>query len=352
MNWSSRSYRRSWRSARPAFHDAFIKIKESHRAKVLISRHRDGEFNAIAVERLGIGTIRGSGDHGSAFHRKGRCRRVQGDGARASRTATISHRRQTCRNARGSPPRHHHAGAGIRTADPAIRDGNQPLHSVEQLGPHHHQFAIRAGRSGWGLMRCIVPPDADGETMEKLRLQVGDLFERSDPSRLCAGRPSGRSAGRHRHNLAMTAFSDADLRIGATGRFVQIGLHLQAQLFHGLAISVGRHMHRINPHHCAPPEWQIDGGCGVPIVQPNEERLLPSRRQGSDRPDSRAQHDDAEAGDPRAFRHVCRRCDIVAVLERAHHLLEAPTPPCGETPTRDRRSRGWSRCQAVRRRWR
>src|ERR1700686_4736683 len=49
----------------------FIKTKKSHRAKVLISRHRDGEFNAIAAERLGIGTIRGSGDHGGAFHRKG-----------------------------------------------------------------------------------------------------------------------------------------------------------------------------------------------------------------------------------------------------------------------------------------
>jgi lysophospholipid acyltransferase (LPLAT)-like uncharacterized protein len=45
--------------------------KAGHRAKVLISRHRDGEFNAIAAQRLGIGTVRGSGDHGSAFHRKG-----------------------------------------------------------------------------------------------------------------------------------------------------------------------------------------------------------------------------------------------------------------------------------------
>ena len=49
----------------------FIKNKESYRAKVLISRHRDGEYNAIAAESLGIGTIRGSGDHGSSFHRKG-----------------------------------------------------------------------------------------------------------------------------------------------------------------------------------------------------------------------------------------------------------------------------------------
>ena len=53
------------------FMTPFIKTKESHRGKVLISRHRDGEFNALAVERLGIGTIRGSGDHGSAFYRKG-----------------------------------------------------------------------------------------------------------------------------------------------------------------------------------------------------------------------------------------------------------------------------------------
>jgi len=51
----------------------FIKKKgdDSFRAKVLISRHRDGEINAIAAERLGIGTIRGSGDHGTEFNRKG-----------------------------------------------------------------------------------------------------------------------------------------------------------------------------------------------------------------------------------------------------------------------------------------
>jgi lysophospholipid acyltransferase (LPLAT)-like uncharacterized protein len=41
------------------------------RAKVLISRHRDGEINAIAAERLGIGAIRGSGSLGRDFLRKG-----------------------------------------------------------------------------------------------------------------------------------------------------------------------------------------------------------------------------------------------------------------------------------------
>ena len=48
----------------------FLKRAE-HKVKVLISRHRDGEVNAIAVERLGMPAIRGSGDHERRFHRKG-----------------------------------------------------------------------------------------------------------------------------------------------------------------------------------------------------------------------------------------------------------------------------------------
>lgn len=50
----------------------FVKRNEArHRAKVLISRHNDGELNARAAENLGIGTIRGSGSHSGDFHRKG-----------------------------------------------------------------------------------------------------------------------------------------------------------------------------------------------------------------------------------------------------------------------------------------
>jgi lysophospholipid acyltransferase (LPLAT)-like uncharacterized protein len=41
------------------------------RTKVLVSRHHDGEINAIAAERLGVGTIRGSGSHGGSFVHKG-----------------------------------------------------------------------------------------------------------------------------------------------------------------------------------------------------------------------------------------------------------------------------------------
>jgi hypothetical protein len=48
----------------------FVRQAE-HRAKVLISRHRDGEINAIAAEWLGVQTIRGSGNLGSSFISKG-----------------------------------------------------------------------------------------------------------------------------------------------------------------------------------------------------------------------------------------------------------------------------------------
>jgi lysophospholipid acyltransferase (LPLAT)-like uncharacterized protein len=45
--------------------------RRSYPAAVLISRHRDGEINAIAAERFDIETLRGSGSHGGDFHRKG-----------------------------------------------------------------------------------------------------------------------------------------------------------------------------------------------------------------------------------------------------------------------------------------
>jgi hypothetical protein len=49
----------------------FVKRGNTYRAKVLISRHRDGEINARAARRLGIEAIRGSGAHNGEFHRKG-----------------------------------------------------------------------------------------------------------------------------------------------------------------------------------------------------------------------------------------------------------------------------------------
>jgi lysophospholipid acyltransferase (LPLAT)-like uncharacterized protein len=44
--------------------------KTRHRVNMLVSRHHDGEVNAIAAARLGVGTIRGSGNHGGSFVHK------------------------------------------------------------------------------------------------------------------------------------------------------------------------------------------------------------------------------------------------------------------------------------------
>ena len=48
----------------------FVRRPE-HRVKALVSWHRDADVNAIAAERLGTETIRGSGDPGGRFDRKG-----------------------------------------------------------------------------------------------------------------------------------------------------------------------------------------------------------------------------------------------------------------------------------------
>ena len=43
-----------------------------HRVKMLVSMHHDADINAIAAERLGVGTIRGSGNHAGGFiHKRG-----------------------------------------------------------------------------------------------------------------------------------------------------------------------------------------------------------------------------------------------------------------------------------------
>ncbi len=53
-------------------------VRRKHRVKVLISRHRDGEINAYAAQRLGVIPLRGSGDHGGRFDLKGGVGAYQG----------------------------------------------------------------------------------------------------------------------------------------------------------------------------------------------------------------------------------------------------------------------------------
>ena len=167
----------------------FIKTKESHRAKVLISRHRDGEFNAIAVERLGIGTIRGSGDHGGAFHRKG------GVGAFREMVQALEQGYNVASTA-DVPKRARVAGMGIIML---ARESGRPIMPFAMATSRFIRLRnwdrttinLPFGRGALvGIEPIIVPPDADAATMEKLRAALeANLNEAT--RRACAqvGRP-------------------------------------------------------------------------------------------------------------------------------------------------------------------
>lgn len=121
----------------------FLKL-EQYKAKVLISRHRDGEINAIAAERLGVGTVRGSGDHGTSFHRKGgvvafkSMLKVLEDGINMALTADV-------------PKVSRKAGLGIimlaRESGrpiPSCGHCHEPVQAPEQLGSLCYSPALRA----------------------------------------------------------------------------------------------------------------------------------------------------------------------------------------------------------------
>jgi lysophospholipid acyltransferase (LPLAT)-like uncharacterized protein len=153
------------------FMTPFIKTKEGHRGKVLISRHRDGEFNAIAAERLGIGTIRGSGDHGSAFHRKG------GVGAFKEMVRALEDNYNVALTA-DVPKRSRVAGLGIIML---ARESGRPIMPFAMATSRFIRLKnwdrttinLPFGRGALvGGDIIMVPPDADTETMEKLRAQL------------------------------------------------------------------------------------------------------------------------------------------------------------------------------------
>jgi lysophospholipid acyltransferase (LPLAT)-like uncharacterized protein len=149
----------------------FVKTKESQRTKVLISRHRDGEFNAVAAERLGIGTIRGSGDHGSSFHRKGGVSafkemvRAIEEGYNVASTADV-------------PKRARIAGLGIIML---ARQTGRPIMPFAMVTSRYWRLKnwdqttinLPFGRGAMvGGEMITVPPDADAEKMEELRARL------------------------------------------------------------------------------------------------------------------------------------------------------------------------------------
>jgi lysophospholipid acyltransferase (LPLAT)-like uncharacterized protein len=171
------------------FMTPFIKNKDSYRAKVLISLHRDGEFNAIAAERLGIGTIRGSGDHGSAFHRKGgvgafrEMVRALDDGYNIALTADV-------------PKRSRVAGLGIimlarETGRPIMPLAMATSRFIRLKNWDRTTINLPFGRGALvGIEEIYVPPDADAEVMEKLRARLeAYLNEATRRAYVQVGRP-------------------------------------------------------------------------------------------------------------------------------------------------------------------
>jgi lysophospholipid acyltransferase (LPLAT)-like uncharacterized protein len=173
----------------------FVKTKESQRVKVLISRHRDGEFNAIAAERLGIGTIRGSGDHGSAFHRKG------GIGAFREMVRTLEEGYNVALTA-DVPKRSRIAGLGIIML---ARESGRPIMPFAMVTSRYWRLRnwdrttinLPFGRGALvGGEIIMVPADADAEKMEELRARLeATLNDAMARAYAQVGRPEGAPHG-------------------------------------------------------------------------------------------------------------------------------------------------------------
>ncbi len=150
----------------------FLKLKQ-YSARVLISRHRDGEINAIAAERLNIGTVRGSGDHGTAFHRKG------GVGAFKMMLRTLEEKINMGLTA-DVPKVARKAGLGIIML---ARESGRPILPVAIASTRFKRLKnwdrsvihLPFGRGVIAAGEVLrVPPDADNEMMQTLRAELED----------------------------------------------------------------------------------------------------------------------------------------------------------------------------------
>ncbi|MBX9710245.1 MAG: lysophospholipid acyltransferase family protein [Xanthobacteraceae bacterium] len=148
----------------------FVKRKQ-YKAKVLVSRHHDGEINAIAAERLHVGTVRGSGDHGNSFQRKGgvtafkEMLRALDEKFNMAVTADV-------------PKVSRKAGLGIIML---ARESGRPIMPVAIATTRFHRLKnwdrsvihLPFGRGAVVAGDLIhVPPDADSATMENARQEL------------------------------------------------------------------------------------------------------------------------------------------------------------------------------------
>jgi len=147
--------------------------RPGERGKVLISRHRDAEVNAIVCERLGIETIRGSGDNGAEFIRKG------GLGAFRQMLEALQNNYSVALTA-DVPKIARVAGLGIVML---ARESGRPIFPVALATSRRYvlnnwdKTTINLPFSR-GAVVCgepiHVPPDATDEVLERCRRQVED----------------------------------------------------------------------------------------------------------------------------------------------------------------------------------
>lgn len=149
------------------------------RVKVLVSLHRDGEINAVAAEAFGVGTIRGSGSHGAQnLDKRGAAALIEmiralEDGVTIAMTADV-------------PKVSRVAGLGIialarRSGRPIIpaaivtsrRRTVEKAWDKSKIPLPFGRIVIAAGTPLW------VPPDADADTMERVRADLEREIERA-----------------------------------------------------------------------------------------------------------------------------------------------------------------------------
>jgi len=146
-------------------------IRRGHPAKVLVSRHRDGEINAIAAARLGVGTIRGSGDTGGRFDLKGGVGAFQGMLATLEEGCSVALTADVPKVARV---------AGIGIVKLAQLSGRPILPvavatSRRKVLDNWDRTAINLPFSRIGMVggdAVVVPADADEATLEACRRSV------------------------------------------------------------------------------------------------------------------------------------------------------------------------------------
>jgi len=147
----------------------FVRRPE-HRAKVLVSRHRDGEINAIAAERLGVGTIRGSGAHFGEFSRKG------GVGAFMEMLAALEQGYSLALTA-DVPKVSRVAGLGIvmlarASGRPILPVAVVTSRRIELKNWDRTTIGLPFGRAAAVAGDLIRVPEVDGDALETYRKQV------------------------------------------------------------------------------------------------------------------------------------------------------------------------------------